>query len=89
MSDDPLKAAHRRCIRHRIELERSAVCACFYCLERFPPGEVAKWIDGGETALCPRCGVDAVLGDASGLSLVDAFLAAMHARWFGSAGESP
>lgn len=36
----------------------------------------------GETALCPRCGIDSVLGDASGLQLTDEFMKAMQLHWF-------
>ena len=28
----------------------------------FAPGLVVEWVDAGETALCPACGVDAVVG---------------------------
>jgi len=47
------------------------VCGCFYCLERFTPNEIEEWIDdeNGEkalaTALCPKCGMDSVLGNAA------------------------
>ena len=79
-----LKAAHRHSSRHRAEILRSAVCGCFYCLGTFPPGMVEEWVDDGETALCPHCGIDAVIGDASGLRLDDAFLRAMYQAWFGT-----
>ena len=36
-------------------------CGCFHCLEVFEATEVIDWIDDGETPLCPRCGVDAVM----------------------------
>jgi NAD-dependent SIR2 family protein deacetylase len=83
VSEDALKQAHRRSAHHREELLRSAVCGCFHCRRTFPPAEVSEWTDGGQTALCPRCGIDSVLGDASGLALDARFLGAMHERWFG------
>ena len=36
-------------------------CGCFHCLEVYEATEVIDWIDDGETPLCPRCGVDAVM----------------------------
>jgi hypothetical protein len=83
-SRSTLDAAHRRSTDHRNELERSEVCGCFYCLATFVAADVEEWIDDDGTALCPRCGVDSVLGSASGYPAGDRrFLEAMHARWFG------
>jgi NAD-dependent SIR2 family protein deacetylase len=36
-------------------------CGCFHCLQVFDAAEVVDWVDDGETPLCPRCGVDAVM----------------------------
>lgn len=36
-------------------------CGCFHCLQVYEATEVIDWIDDGETPLCPRCGVDAVM----------------------------
>lgn len=81
--------AHRHCNNNREEIARSAVCGCFYCGESFQPGEIDRWVDWvdkddglGVTALCPRCGIDAVIGAASDYPLTADFLAAMHRRWF-------
>jgi len=57
-------------------------------LETYPPSAVIEWIEDsdGRTAICPRCGIDSVLGDASGFPVTDAaFLSAMNERWFGAA----
>lgn len=77
-----LEAAHRHCSCHRAAIEASELCSCFYCLSTFAPAEIVEWIDDGQTALCPRCPVDAVLGSASGLPITPAFLERMHERWF-------
>ncbi|HEX5724898.1 MAG TPA: cytoplasmic protein [Longimicrobiaceae bacterium] len=60
----------------------SETCGCFYCLKAFPPSAIAEWVDRGETALCPRCGIDAVLGSASGYPLTREFLREMRSFWF-------
>jgi hypothetical protein len=33
-------------------------------------------------ALCPHCGIDSVIGDASGYEISPTFLARMHEAWF-------
>lgn len=81
----PFQLAHERSSHHRPEVEASEVCGCFYCLATFAPSAIDEWIDegdGGETALCPKCGIDAVLGSASGLALTPGFLRQMHEVWF-------
>ena len=50
----------------------------------YAPAKVEEWVndDGGDTAICPLCAVDSVIGDASGVELSQQFLLAMHERWF-------
>jgi len=80
-----LDAAHRHAANHRADLERSDVCACIFCEKTFTVSDVDEWVkDEGGTALCPYCGVDSVIGSASGFPIADAnFTRAMHDRWFG------
>lgn len=74
-----LRAAHRHSVRHADEVRSSPLCGCFYCLKTFAPDEIAEWIDESATALCPRCGIDAVIGEMSGYPIRNAaFLRAMH-----------
>lgn len=82
MPSPAVLSAHTRSSYHRAEVERSEVCGCFHCLAWFRPARVAEWIDGGQTALCPLCGIDSVLGSASSVSLSAEFLAEMRAYWF-------
>jgi hypothetical protein len=77
-----LRAAHKHCIRHRAELEASEICGCFYCLSTFSPSAISEWIDDGQTALCPKCPVDSVLGSASGYPITRNFLQRMHDYYF-------
>lgn len=84
MSDDDVVQAHKHSIRHREEIQESSLCGCFYCLETFPPQEIVDWIDDGECALCPKCGIDSVIGDRSGFHIEKTFLEAMRSHWFGN-----
>jgi len=78
-----LEHAHKHCSRHRPELWASTLCGCFFCLETFIVDEITDWTDKGDTALCPNCGIDSVIGDAAGFPETPDFLAAMERRWFG------
>jgi hypothetical protein len=78
--------AHQFSIRHRRDILASEHCGCFYCLAQFTPQEIHDWIDAeqgvGQTALCPKCGIDSVVGSASGVPITHAFLKRMYVRWF-------
>ena len=85
-SEQFLKDAHVHAKHHRKDVE-AGPCGCFYCLSTFDGLAVAEWIDrAGEkatTALCPRCGIDAVLPAARSLPIDDPeFLEGMHRVWF-------
>jgi hypothetical protein len=79
--------AYEHSTQHSAELLASDVCGCFHCLGIFPPMFITHWVDKdedgvGQTALCPHCGMDAVLGSASGFTITDALLQEMHGHWF-------
>jgi hypothetical protein len=91
MSDLPedhiLRVAHDQSIYHRHAIESSQICGCFFCLKMFRPDEIQRWTDRREplpkqTALCPYCGIDSVIGDASGIEITEAFLDEMNMHWF-------
>ena len=86
---EPLRRAHDRSSVHRAEVLASRLCGCFYCLAVYPPSDIDWWIDEdadgvGQTAMCPKCGVDSVIGDKSGFPLTKEFLEEMQEQWFGS-----
>ena len=72
---------HRHTRLNRMELEASEVCGCIACERIYFPSEIVRWVDG-ETALCPHCGVDAVVGSASGIPIMPGVLRRAHERWF-------
>ena len=53
-------------------------CGCYHCMELFGLQEIVQWTDAEQTAICPQCGVDAVLpiADAELLQKVNDY-------WFG------
>lgn len=80
------KEAHKHSIFHRQEIESSEWCACFRCLKTFEPSKIVEWVDpskeGCQTALCPFCGIDSVIGSSSGLPMTKEFLKEMYEDWF-------
>jgi hypothetical protein len=83
-----LHDSHRHSSWHRREIAASTRCGCFHCGWVFGAPEVDAWVDSdeqgvGQTALCPRCGIDSVIGDASGLAVADdEWLEALRRFWF-------
>ena len=74
--------AHDHSARHRSEVLASSVCGCFYCRATFTATEIGDWTDDEETALCPKCGIDSVIGSAAGFPITKEFLEEMHKYWF-------
>lgn len=73
-------------IYNRDTILKSEKAACYYCMESFRAAEVNEFVDEDDnTGLCPRCGIDAVLGDATGLPIHDIeYLRAIHGFGFSS-----
>ena len=92
-----IRDAHAHCARNAGEIGKSDLCGCFYCLATFAPGEIEDWIgeqpryndredldapEGSSSAICPRCGIDSVIGSAAGFPLTADFLGRMKSHWF-------
>ena len=77
-------AAHKHCFKNHREIMDSEICGCFYCIAIFRPSEITDWIndDSQAKAQCPKCGIDSVIGSASGFPIEAAFLERMNAHWF-------
>jgi hypothetical protein len=78
-----LIALQRTSMHNRKALTLAKVCGCYYCGGDFAADQITECVDDNDTALCPRCGIDAVLGfdaDAADKEL----LLEMHKRWFGN-----
>ena len=43
-------------------LEKSKFCGCYRCLKIFDFNQIVKYLDENQTAVCPYCKIDAVLG---------------------------
>lgn len=69
---------------NRQEVKKSDTCGCFYCRKMFVPKEIKNWIidDKGDTALCPYCQIDAVIGNASGFEINKKLLEELYNKYF-------
>ena len=89
-----LLAAYRYTSNNYGQIEASQVCGCCNCVELFKPDEIVGWTGltmdnmtdpkavNQQTAMCPRCGSEAVLGDGCGFPINANFLARMNEAWF-------
>ena len=73
--------AHEYSMFNRRLLEHDKRCGCFHCLKVFDTKELV-WVDFDLTALCPYCGIDAVIGESAGYPLTEEFLEKMRDYWF-------
>jgi hypothetical protein len=81
ITNEQLRDAHKKSRNNKNSIQHDQICGCFYCLNTFDSSKIAAWIDDGQTALCPICGIDAVLS-ANIAPITKEFLSLMHDRWF-------
>ena len=67
-------------------VHRSQLCGCFCCARTFAAAAVETCAGG--YAICPYCGIEAVLPDAAGFPIDREFLLAMRRRWFGDIADA-
>ena len=78
--------AHRASFGNRASVEASTRCGCFFCERIFHPALIhTRTLErtGQQTAWCPHCGIDSILGEASGFPITPEFLGRMRRCWFG------
>jgi hypothetical protein len=81
LSSSELEAAHELTSEQRDVVLASVECGCFHCGAKFSPAEIKEWWDKGTCAVCPKCGIDSVIGDKQH-DLGGDFLAEMEHYWF-------
>lgn len=80
--DFNLEEIHKLSTNNKEVLKNSKTCGCFYCLKTFSPDEIISWVDSqADTALCPHCGIDSVLGDKK-VEITQDLLKKMHEKYF-------
>lgn len=87
--DLPLMRLHLGTVGNGERVKKAVNCGCYRCRTIFPAAEVVAGMaeaDGSRTALCPRCGTDAVLTDDECM-VTGRLLQQMRDRFFGETGE--
>ncbi len=57
-------------------------CVCYYCLKIYNTSEIKEWTDKDDTAICPYCGVDAILPINNEEDKNLEVLSKIHKYWF-------
>lgn len=76
-----IKDLSKRSVYNRNFLEKSKECACYYCCNTFKFDEIQNWIDNNQTAMCPKCNIDSVIGDYN-VDFDEEFLNKASNYWF-------
>ena len=69
-------------MKNRQLVEQSTNAGCYCCLKIFDSKEIKEYTDEGQTAVCPYCEVDAVVGDMCGFVLNEEILKKAQKYWF-------
>ncbi|MDR2639346.1 MAG: cytoplasmic protein [Helicobacteraceae bacterium] len=79
-----LQKAHQESFANKAALAAQSKCGCFHCLKVFKPSEIVEWIEekSGQTAVCPYCGIDSVIGESAEREITADFLRQMNEYWF-------
>lgn len=75
-----LSIIHQHSLKNKFEVINSNKCACFHCFRVYDSDDVDTFLqenDGQETAICPFCITDTIIGDASGFNLTDEMIDAL------------
>ena len=84
VTDPKMKELHALSSKNKEAVTKSHLVGCFFCCtiqEATAVSEYAVELDGAQTAICPICGVDAILGDAS-TPINKEMLQTMCSAWF-------
>ncbi len=88
-TDAYIKKAHQATFANEKQILASDSCTCFYCGHTFNPQteHTLYWITErhpqDKTLQCPMCGIDCMIGNASGFPIHDqSFISQCTENWF-------
>ena len=76
---------HKKSSSHEKDIKNSKICGCFYCISIFTPDKIKEWWEeksSGKTAVCPKCGIDAVIPDDTEYEITVELLEKMKKEYF-------
>ena len=62
LSTQQLKNLHEESFANKERLSKTSVAGCFNCLRVMPVSAIEEYCDD-DTAVCPHCGIDSLLGE--------------------------
>ena len=68
-------------LMNRDMIALSQKCGCFHCLKEFERKDIKEWTDNNDTAVCPFCSNECVIGDACGYEINPQSLQNAHSYW--------
>lgn len=84
LTENELLRIHEFSLNNMAEFEESKTCGCFYCCKIFNSDEIEQYIsdEEGDTAVCPYCMIDSVIGEGHGFEISGSLLKEMNEFWF-------
>ncbi len=74
---------HATTFKHKELLAEDTYAGCGECTEVVLVSDIAKWCDDAQTALCPKCGVDALVPFLKFRELATVSIGEVRKVWFG------
>jgi len=70
------------CFKNKSRISTSTQAGCIHCCAIFEAKEITEYTDSNATCLCPKCQVDAVVGDSSGFPIDSENIKKGHEYWY-------
>lgn len=64
----------KKSFKNKEDVMKSSYCGCYNCTKIFTPDLIVEYMDNGQTAVCPYCGIDSIIGSSMGYDLTFNFL---------------
>lgn len=81
MSEDFIKKAPMSAFKNKQFVETSQTCGCYHCLKVIQTKDIEFWTDDDETALCPKCTLDTLIPESTGIPIDQESLVAIKNHW--------
>ena len=80
--ESQLNRLHAYSSHNKKLIDTADKCYCFYCKSCIGRDEIKTFIDNGQTALCPKCDIDAIIPDNLGETVDEEIISEMNEYWF-------
>ena len=86
-NEEYCRELHKESFGNREIIRKSRKCGCFYCgyifdADKMTDSDFMTERDGRQTAICPNCNIDSVIGDGNGTEINRELLQHMHDIFF-------